>query len=245
LIVARANVTRDDLVLEIGAGLGSLTIPLAKQVKKVIAVEKDRQLVDLLKAELLAANVDNVSVIDADILKIDIGSICQEERSRLIVFGNLPYNISSQIVLKLIAERMHLNRAVVMFQKELARRLIAPPGSKTYGRISVMIQYCASVRTVATIPSTVFFPKPQVDSAVIELDFKKINRRTGDDAHLFSVIKAAFSKRRKTLKNALTASELQLDPAIIQNALDAAGIDGQRRAETLSVSEFVNLSQQL
>ena len=143
-------------------------------------------------------------------------------------------NISSQIVLKLIAERMHLNRAVVMFQKELARRLIAPPGSKTYGRISVMIQYCASVRTIATIPSTVFFPKPQVDSAVIEIDFAENDRHSGDDAHLFSVVKAAFSKRRKTLKNALVASELQLDPGIIQTALDAAGIDGQRRAETLS-----------
>ncbi|MBW2366993.1 MAG: 16S rRNA (adenine(1518)-N(6)/adenine(1519)-N(6))-dimethyltransferase RsmA [Deltaproteobacteria bacterium] len=245
MIVTRADVTKNDVVLEIGAGLGSLTIPLAKQVKKVVAVEKDRRLLGLLTAELVAAQVDNVTVIDEDILKLDIQSVSEREQSPLVVFGNLPYNISSQIVLKLIADRKYLNRAVVMFQKELAQRLIAPPGSKTYGRISVMVQYCASVRPIATIPSTVFFPKPQVDSEVIEINFKDDDRQQGDDAYLFAVIKAAFSKRRKTLKNALAASELKLDPAVIQHALDAAGIDGQRRAETLSVSEFVDLSRRL
>ena len=228
--------------MEIGAGLGALTIPLAKIAECVYAVETDPQLTQLLKTELLVHKLTNVEIIEKNILRVDIHSLAKKKDHRLIVMGNLPYNISSQVLIQLIESREHVNRSILMFQKELARRITASPGSKDYGRLTVMLSYCAEIKSIATIASSLFYPAPKIDSEVVEVNFN-ISRAypPHDETMLFQVIKAAFGNRRKTLKNALSASSLHLDPKIAQRALTAAGIDPGRRAETLDAADFVAL----
>jgi 16S rRNA (adenine1518-N6/adenine1519-N6)-dimethyltransferase len=245
-IITRANLASDDVVLEIGAGLGALTIPLAKVVKKVYAVEKDHQLIELLKTELIANRISNCEIIARNILEMDLDTLADKTATKIAAVGNLPYGISSQILIKLIQSRNKIDRAVLMFQKELAQRIAAQPGGRQYGRITAMLRYCADIRFLADIKASVFFPPPQVDSAVIEIKFKSTSLYgRHDEAMLFRVIKAAFGNRRKTLKNALTAAGLQIDSQIALQALSAAGIDPTRRAETLDSSEFVALSVSL
>ena len=241
-IISRANVSADDVVLEIGAGLGALTIPLARVVKKVYAVEKDHRLIDLLKAELLANRISNCDIIAQNILQMDLHTLADTTATKLTVVGNLPYGISSQILIKLIHSRDTTKRAVLMFQKELAQRIAAQPGGKQYGRITAMLGYCADIRLLTDVKASVFYPTPKVDSAVIEIKFKSTSEYgPHDEAMLFAVIKAAFGNRRKTLKNALAAAGLQIDSQIALLALNSAGIDPTRRAETLNPSEFVAL----
>ena len=241
-ITARARLSSQDVVLEIGAGLGALTIPLAKTVKKIYAVEKDHQLIDLLKTELLTHNISNCEIIAGDILQIDLREFTASADCKITVIGNLPYNISSQILIRLIQSRHDFNRAIFMFQKELAQRIAARPGGKEYGRITAMLRYCAEIKTLLNVKANAFYPQPKVDSAVIEIKFTPT---TGYDPHdeamLFAVIKAAFGNRRKTLKNALAASELPVDSQTALQALSLAGIDHSRRAETLEPGEFVSL----
>jgi len=228
--------------MEIGAGLGALTVPAAMIAKRVHAVETDPQLTQLLKTELLVHKLTNVEIIEKNILQVDIASLANKSDRRLIVMGNLPYNISSQVLIQLIEARDHVNRSILMFQRELARRIKAGPGSKDYGRLTVMLSYCAEIRSIATIAPSLFYPRPKIDSEVVEVDFN-ISRAfpPHDETMLFQVIKAAFGNRRKTLKNALSASGLRIAPEIAQQALISAGIDPGRRAETLAVSEFVAL----
>ncbi|RJP86604.1 MAG: ribosomal RNA small subunit methyltransferase A [Desulfobacteraceae bacterium] len=243
MIVDRAKLSSDDLVLEIGAGLGALTIPAARQVRRVVAVEKDPQIAGVLETELAAQAVGNVMLLNQDILLLDIQAISAKEGQKFIVLGNLPYNISSQIIIALIHARQSIDRAVLMFQKEVAQRLAVGPGSKDYGRLSVMLQYCADVKKVATVGPHLFLPRPKVASEVIEICFKNfIEEPAADEKLLSAVVKAAFSTRRKTLKNALMNMEVNIDGDTFIRVLDEAGIDPSRRAETLSVSEFVTLS---
>ena len=246
MIVNRSGILPEDVVLEIGAGLGALTIPVAHIAREVFAVEKDRKIIDILKTEILASNLSNVIVIEQNILKVDIKSLAEEIGQKLVVMGNLPYNISSQILVQLIKSRASVSRAVFMLQKELAQRITARPGCKDYGRLTVMLGYCADIKKIADVKASVFFPKPKVDSEVLELTFKKrLKHLANDEAHLFSVIKAAFGKRRKILKNALGASALNIDESTAKNILQRSGIDPVRRAETLTVEEFVRLSNNL
>lgn len=169
--------------------------------------------------------------------------MAMESSDKLVVIGNLPYNISSQILVKLINSRAVIDRAIVMFQKELAERLVAKPGNKTYGRITVMLAYCAQIKSLATIKDRMFFPRPKVDSEVIEIQFREpVDIPADDEAYLFQVIKAAFGKRRKTLKNALSQSQLGIDGQTAERVLTTSGIDPVRRAETLTAEEFVRLS---
>jgi len=243
-IITRARFTPQDVVLEIGAGLGALTIPLAQAVKKIYAIEKDRQLIDLLKTELLTHKISNCEIIAGDILQIDLRKFTASAGCKITVIGNLPYNISSQILIKLIQSRNDFNRAIFMFQKELAQRIAARPGGKEYGRITAMLRYCAEIRTLLNVKASAFYPPPKVDSAVIEVKFKPTtDYGPHDEAMLFAVIKAAFGNRRKTLKNALTASGLPVDSQTALRALSSAGIDHSRRAETLEPSEFVSLEK--
>jgi len=244
-IAAKAGVSMEDTVLEIGAGLGALTIPLARCAGKVYAVETDRRVVPLLKTELLAAGLENVQIIEKDILQMDIGALAQQCRTQLTVMGNLPYHISSQVLVKLIKHRQWINRAVVMFQKELAQRLIAAPGDKRYGRLTVVLTYAAKVERLYELTADQFFPKPKIDSTVVKVVFKPAEKAGDDEKLLFDVIKAAFGQRRKTVKNALSGSFLNVDPHAAENALIQAGIDPQRRAETLSVEEFIRLADQI
>lgn len=246
MIVERAGIEPADTVLEIGAGLGALTIPAARAAGRVWAVEPDPRMIPLLKAELATAGLDNVQVLAVSILKVNIAGLTGESGSRLVVLGNLPYNISSQILVYLIAARAVIGRAVVMLQKELAQRIIAPPGAKPYGRISVILQYCADLKPLVNVPAPLFFPKPKVDSTVLEIRFKTRPEHVPlDEAFLFSVVKAAFGQRRKILKNALAGSSLDVDSAAAGSALERAGVDPSRRAETLTVAEFVRLSDSL
>ena len=243
MIVSRSGISKEDIVLEIGAGLGALTVPLALAAEKVYAVEKDINLLPLLKSELLAKNIDNVSIMNENILDTDIGSTAAKHGRKIVVIGNLPYNISSQVLVKLINQRSCLSRAVLMFQKELSERICAKPGCKDYGRISVMLRYCADIGKIADVKASLFFPKPKIDSQIIEIRFKESPDFPADnEKFLFSVIKAAFGKRRKTLKNSLSGSELGIDAQTAVSALNRAGIDPARRAETLTVEEFVKLS---
>jgi 16S rRNA (adenine1518-N6/adenine1519-N6)-dimethyltransferase len=242
-ITARARFSPQDVVLEIGAGLGALTIPLAQAVKKVYAVEKDQQLIDLLKTELMTRQITNCEIVTGDILQIDLRRYAASAGHKMTVVGNLPYNISSQILIQLVQSRSNFNRAIFMFQKELAQRIAARPGGKEYGRITAMLRYCAEIKTLLNVKASAFYPQPKVDSAVIEVKFKPTtDYGPHDETMLFSVIKAAFGNRRKTLKNALAASGLPIDSQTARDALSAAGIDYSRRAETLEPGEFVTLA---
>ena len=235
-----------DEVLEIGAGLGMMTVAAARRAGRLIAVEKDSHLVPLLRAELLLHGLSHVRVCQENILKAPLAQLAEPVQRPLVVIGNLPYNISSQIVVKLIEERRWVDRAVLMFQKELAERLCAGPGSRTYGRLSVMLQYCADLTRLFDVRATQFHPQPKVDSTVLEIRFKSvINDPVCDERLMTRVVQAAFGQRRKTLRNALSGGLLPLNGQDAVQALNACGIDPRRRAETLSVSEFVALTSEI
>jgi 16S rRNA (adenine1518-N6/adenine1519-N6)-dimethyltransferase len=246
MIVNRSGILPEDVVLEIGAGLGALTIPVARIAGEVFAVEKDRKIIDILKTEILASNLSNVVIMEKNILKIDIKSLAENIGQKIVVMGNLPYNISSQILVQLIESRKALSKAVVMLQKELAQRITAQPGCKDYGRLTVMHGYCSDIKKVADVKAPLFFPKPKIDSEVLEIKFKKrLEYSANDEAFFFRVIKAAFGNRRKILKNALAASALNIDANTAKDVLQRSGIDPVRRAETLTIEEFVKLSNNL
>lgn len=242
MIVDRTGVNKETTVLEIGPGLGAITLPLAKACKQVVAVEKDRRIIPLLEGELAEEEICNVRIINQNILKTDIREIAGTEK--LVVIGNLPYNISSQILFQLVTIRQVVTRAFLMFQKELAERLLSSAGTKNYSRLSAVVQYASKISRVADIRSNAFFPRPEVDSTVLRFDFFETQgMEEKDEILLFSVIKAAFSKRRKTLHNAMSGGETGLTKEIVGIALANAGIDSSRRAETLNVQEFIDLSK--
>jgi len=246
MIVNRSGISREDIVLEIGAGLGALTIPVARVAQKVVAVDKDPQIIGILRTEIIANNLSNVVLMDRNILKVDIKALAEDFGRGIVVMGNLPYNISSQILVQLIKSRKAVSRAVLMFQKEMAQRLTAQPGCKEYGRLTVMLQYCSDIKKIADVKASLFFPKPKVDSEVLELRFKKVlEYKADDETFLFRVVKAAFGNRRKTLKNSLYASELNIDANLAKHVLESSDIDPVRRAETLNTEEFVKLSNNL
>ena len=245
MIINRSGIGSEDTLLEVGAGLGALTIPAARVSKKVYAVEKDQGLIDLLKTELLVYNISNTTLINSDILQLDLKQFVENESKKIIVIGNLPYNISSMLLVRLINNRNIVSRAILMFQKEMAKRIYAGPNCKDYSRLSVMTQYCADIKKIATVKAPLFFPKPKIDSEVIELTFKtRLQYQADDEQLLFMVIKAAFSKRRKTLRNSLAGNILEIDTQTAFDLLKQAEIDPVRRAETLTVHEFVKLSNQ-
>jgi 16S rRNA (adenine1518-N6/adenine1519-N6)-dimethyltransferase len=245
-IVARSNVSSSDRVLEIGSGLGALTLPLARAAGKVYAIERDAEMVELLKTELLSKKISNVVLLNQDILRIDLFTLLESETEKITVVGNLPYNISSQIIIKLIKSRQVISKAVVMVQKELAQRLTSAPSCKEYGRLTVLINYCSDVKKIAEVAGSSFFPKVAVDSEVLEIVFKdRPDVSVIHEGFLFRVVKAGFSKRRKTLKNALVGSELSINAEAVVHSLQQAGIDPTRRAETLTTAEFAKLTDAL
>jgi len=250
-IVKQSGITNLDQVIEIGPGLGALTIPLCQYAKKIIAIDIDTHLLDLLSKELDNKKIGKVELIHGDILKTPFDTILSqhafhpETQGRWFVMGNLPYHISSQIIVKLIKERKMIFQAVVMLQKEMAERIQSKPGSKAYGRLSVMLQYCATIKKMIDIKGNDFFPRVKVDSQVIQIQFhKKIEMPVHNEQALFKIVKAAFGKRRKTIQNALRGG-LSYDASQITEALQQSDIDPIRRAETLSVSDFVNLTNAL
>jgi 16S rRNA (adenine1518-N6/adenine1519-N6)-dimethyltransferase len=242
MIVNRSQVGRADIVVEIGAGLGALTKPLAQTVRRVYAIEKDPGLCRILRMQFLSEAISNVEVLEADVLKLDLVDLARKAGQGLTIFGNLPYNISSQVVIRLIEVRHCVSRAVLMFQRELADRLTAFPGRKEYGRITAMLSYCASTKRLAHVGASAFYPSPHVDSEVLEIRFIPPGRQPPhDEKRLFQLMAAAFGKRRKTLKNALTESGLLISAPTAVRALERAGINPSRRAETVSPEEFIAL----
>lgn len=242
MIVDRTGIDGHARVVEIGPGLGALTIPIAKKTRHVTVVEKDRRLIPLLEEVLENHEIDWVRVVNQDFLKTDIAALAEEKK--LVVMGNLPYNVSSQILFQLIRTRNSIDKAFLMFQKELADRILAMPGNKAYSRLSAVSRYAADIRRVVDIGPGAFFPKPAVDSTVLVFDFFPSRPFSRDmEQRLFTVIKAAFSKRRKSLKNALVGPDLGLDKPTITQALKSAGIAPERRAETLDVPEFERLTR--
>ncbi|MDA3789256.1 MAG: 16S rRNA (adenine(1518)-N(6)/adenine(1519)-N(6))-dimethyltransferase RsmA [Desulfobacula sp.] len=240
MIVEKIGLSNDSRVLEIGPGLGALTIPIARAALHVTAVETDARLIPLLQQELENENLKNVTIIHKNILKFNINELARDKK--IVVIGNLPYNISSQILFKLVEERRCIETAFLMFQKELAKRIIAKPGGRDYSRLSAVVQYAAEVSHVTQIGPSSFFPKPDVDSSILKFNFFEPGTVTLEQEKvLFNVIKAAFSKRRKSLKNAMAGGEFEFEKDFIIQALEMAGIDAKRRAETLTVEEFKSL----
>jgi len=240
-ILACANFERSSHVLEIGPGLGALTLPLAKRVQHVFAVEKDQDLARAMKKKIEAAGIDNVTIIAEDILKFSFNEL--ETEKNLYVIGNLPYNISSPFLEKLIQNRHHVIRAVLTFQLEFAKRLVAGPGSREYGALSVLVRYHALVSPLIEIPKEAFFPRPKVGSMVVELDFTKpYPVKGGTEQNFRRIVRAAFSSRRKILANSLKGSFPSLSPDYIVKCLVDCGINPRDRAERLDIDDFLRLS---
>ena len=246
MILRRSGFDPKDIIVEIGAGIGALTVPLALRARHVLAVEPDRKIATLLKNELLAAGASNVTIVEKDILTCDMQAMAEASNTRLKVIGNLPYHISSQVLIHLIKFRKSIDRAVLMFQKEVAERLLAEPCTKAYGRLSVLIQYCSSIDSMGRVGASSFYPRPKVDSEVVAVSFSDPTPfPAADEPFLFEIIRAAFAKRRKMLKNALINSDLGFEEHQLLRALERARIDPRRRAETLSVEDFVTLANLL
>jgi 16S rRNA (adenine1518-N6/adenine1519-N6)-dimethyltransferase len=233
----------DDWIVEIGAGLGTLTSRLAERVTagKVIAVETDPQMIRVLRAEL--GSVDNLEIEPTDILRYDLRMVAKWCGEAIVVCGNLPYQIASQILFRIVEARTVIRHAVVMIQKEMADRIVAKPGTKQYGALGVMLRTYADASTVIKVSAGSFVPAPQVDSTVLKLVPLPTPRTPiADPTHYSNVVHAAFGQRRKTLRNALRAvwPDDQVDAA-----LSSCAIDGQRRGETLDIPEFGRLAAAL
>ncbi len=244
-IVEGADITKEDLVIEIGPGIGVLTAAAAEKAGKVIAIEIDTNLVTILGDTL--AEFDNVKVINENVLKLNLAKIIEEEArdyKAVKVIGNLPYYITTAIIMKLLEEKLPVESITIMMQKEVADRIKSEPGSRIYGAISVAVQYYCRVNIVEDVPKEYFMPMPKVDSAVLRLDVRKeapVNLL--DEKMFFRCIKAGFSQRRKTLLNSLTGTGF--GKGVISKCLVNAGIDGKRRAETLSLSDFAAVANEL
>ncbi|WML42512.1 16S rRNA (adenine(1518)-N(6)/adenine(1519)-N(6))-dimethyltransferase RsmA [Neobacillus sp. PS3-40] len=235
--------------IEIGPGIGALTEQLARSSKKVVAFEIDQRLLPIL-AETLSP-YSNVKVIHQDVLKADVKEVIKEEFKEiedLVVVANLPYYVTTPIIMKLLEEQLPIRSIVVMLQKEVADRISAKPGTKDYGSLSIAIQYYMEAEIVMIVPKTVFVPQPNVDSAVIRLTKReKPAVQVKDEDFFFQVTKTSFAQRRKTLLNNLTSGlqDGKQKKDEILDALHKSGIDPSRRGETLSLEEFARLADEL
>ncbi|MGM0899378.1 MAG: 16S rRNA (adenine(1518)-N(6)/adenine(1519)-N(6))-dimethyltransferase RsmA [Bacillota bacterium] len=248
-IVSQAGLTKDSAAIEIGPGIGALTEHLARDAGKVLAFEIDQRLLPVLADTL--SPYDNVKVIHSDILKADVEKAIQEELAGfedIMVVANLPYYVTTPIILKLLLEKLPIRGLVVMLQKEVAERITAKPGTKAYGSLSIAIQYYTEADYAMTVPKSVFMPQPNVDSAVIRM-IKRPEPIVNviDEDFFFSVTRGSFVQRRKTILNNLQSAmpNGKAKKDFILQALEEAGIDPTRRGETLSIKEFGLLSDKL
>lgn len=248
-IVDHAELTEDSAAIEIGPGIGALTEQLARRSKKVVAFEIDQRLLPILEETL--APYPNTKIIHEDVLKADVKGVLEKDLGEikdLMVVANLPYYVTTPIIMKLLEEKLPIRGIVCMLQKEVADRIAAKPGTKDYGSLSIAIQYYTEAETVMIVPKTVFVPQPNVDSAVIRLTKRKepaVSLR--DEGFFFQLIRISFAQRRKTLLNNLTNGlpEGKQKKEEILSALALAEIDPGRRGETLSIEEFARLSDYL
>lgn len=241
-----AKITEKDNILEIGPGIGTLTQELCNRANKVVAIEIDNRLIPILEDTL--SPYENVDIINDDILNIDLINLVKNrfDNSEVKVVANLPYYITTPIIMKLLEDRVKLDSIVVMVQKEVAQRMNASPGGKDYGALSVAVQYYCEPEIIVNVPKTVFMPMPNVDSAVIALKVHKSPRINVDDEVLFfKIVKTAFGKRRKTLSNSLSTGGLGIEKKDIVRILEKLNIDPKRRAETLDIEEFAKITKEI
>ncbi|RJW98589.1 16S rRNA (adenine(1518)-N(6)/adenine(1519)-N(6))-dimethyltransferase RsmA [Clostridium sp. AF15-41] len=243
-IINAAEITKDDLVLEIGPGIGTMTQYLAESTGKVIAVEIDKNLIPILGETL--AEYDNVTIINEDILKLDINRLVEEENDGkpIKVVANLPYYITTPIIMGLFESHVPLQSITVMVQKEVADRMQVGPGSKDYGALSLAVQYYAKPYIAANVPPNCFIPRPGVGSAVIRLTrYEEPPVMVKDESLMFKLIRASFNQRRKTLQNGIANSpELPYSKAQVEKALEKMGLAANVRGESLTLAEFAKLS---
>src|SRR5690606_33714703 len=241
-IAAACELAPEDVVVEFGAGLGHLTRHLAETGARVIAVERDRELVPILRERLAGLDVD---VREANAATFPLDGVAAEAGHKLVVVGNLPYHLSTEILFHVFDHKEVVARVVFLLQREVTERIAARPGGKEYGVLSVLLQMHAEVDVPHRVPARAFTPPPKVESAVIRFRMRDRPRADPGDEDLFRrLVKAAFAQRRKTLENALRAGRIA-SPEAVAAALAAAAIDPGRRAETLSVEEFARLSRAL
>lgn len=245
-IVEGSGVGEEDLVIEIGPGIGVLTAEAAEYAARVVAIEIDKKLIPIL-AETLQ-EYDNIRIVNQDVLKTDLNQLIKEEREAgtfsggVKIMGNLPYYITTPIIMGILENGVEAESITIMMQKEVADRIKAEPGGKIYGAISVAVQYYCTVEQILSVPKEVFVPRPKVDSAVLKLCIRK-ERPVDllDEKTFFSCIKAGFGQRRKTLLNSLTGVN-GLSKEQIKEVLTGAGVDPVRRAETLRIEEFAAIA---
>lgn len=245
-IIAAAGVTKDDMVLEVGPGFGTMTQYLCENAREVVAVEIDKELIPVLNDTL--SEYDNVTVINDDILKVDIDGLINErnEGKPVKVVANLPYYITTPIIMGLLEKHVPVDNITVMVQKEVALRMQAKPGTKDYGALSLAVQYYAKPYIAANVPPNCFIPRPNVGSSVIRLNlFDKPPVEVGDEKLMFSIIRASFNQRRKTLQNSLVNGGLPFTKEQICEALSEMGIAATIRGEALSLEQFAKLTDLL
>ncbi len=246
-IISAAKITEEDCVLEIGPGIGTMTQYLAEAAREVVAVEIDRQLIPILQDTL--SGYDNVTVINGDILKVDINRLVEERNGGrpVKVVANLPYYITTPIIMELFESRVPLESVTIMVQKEVADRMQVGPGTKEYGALSLAVQYYAKPEIVANVPPNCFIPRPNVGSAVICLTrYGEPPVRVEDEGKMFALIRASFNQRRKTLVNGLSnAPGLNLSKKQVLEALEQMGLPATVRGETFTLEQFARLSNLL
>lgn len=248
-IVSHANLTEESGAIEVGPGIGALTEHLARAAKKVVSFEIDQRLLPVLEDTLSPYN--NVKIVHSDILKADVVKVIEEEMpgiQDIMVVANLPYYVTTPILMKLLNDRLPIRGFVVMMQKEVADRITAKPGTKEYGSLSIAIQYYCTAEVAMIVPKTVFMPQPNVDSAVIRLiKHDKPPVTVINEDFLFEVTRASFAQRRKTILNNLQAGlqDGKKKKDLIVEALEASGVEPTRRGETLTIEEFGRLADAL
>ena len=251
-ITNAANITKDDVVLEIGPGLGALTAALAQKAGRVIAVEIDKDLLAPLRANLDDLGITNVEIINADILKLDVSDLCAKAGRKIKVVANLPYYITTPIIFYFLENNIPIESMTVMVQKEVAERMRALPSTKAYGALTLAINYYAKPIIAANVPSNCFIPRPDVDSAVCHLEiYDEPPVNVTSSKFMFRVMRAAFSKRRKTLLNCLTAADAfgnddyTLSKDDVKAMLKNVGLPEDVRGEALALGDFANITNEL
>lgn len=240
-IVEGAEVDENDLVIEIGPGVGSLTAQLIGKAKKVVSIELDNDLIPILETEL--GEYENFSLIHNDALKVDFNEIIGEEKSVKLV-ANLPYYVTTPIIVRLLKENYNFKSLTIMIQKEVAERIDAKPNCKEYGALSLLVQYYCNTKKIRIVPPSCFIPRPKVDSIVIRLDrLEKPRVEVKDEKLMFDIIRNAFNMRRKTLWNG--TKFLGIEKEKLEKAYAEAGVDPKRRGETLTLEEFAKLSDRI
>lgn len=248
-IVSHADLTENSGAIEVGPGIGALTEHLARAAKKVVSFEIDQRLLPVLEDTL--SPYDNVKIVHSDVLKADVAQVIEEEMpgiEDIMVVANLPYYVTTPILMKLLNDRLPIRGFVVMMQKEVADRISAKPGTKSYGSLSIAIQYYCTAEVAMIVPKTVFMPAPNVDSAVLRLiKHDEPPVKVIDEDFLFEVTRASFAQRRKTILNNLQSmlTDGKKNKEAILAALETAGVEPTRRGETLTIQEFGALADAL